>query len=82
MYESLFQTNADDVPEFIVKAISSGKAKIEIRPSIEHRHIDGQPLREVYADDHLLGRFETYTGSSEYIIQIVNDVVDPDDVDD
>lgn len=76
----LFETNEINVSAAIAKSLANGKAKIEIKPSETHVHeIDGQPLREVFIDNELLGRFESYTPAAEYIIYVVNAVSSHDD---
>ncbi len=69
----LFEKNAAKIQAAVRQALTDGTARIEFRPSSEHVHpIDSQPLIEVYADDELLGRFETYTQAAQYMVYVAN----------
>lgn len=69
----LFEKSAAQFPASVSQSIADGTAKIEIKPSADIMHpIDSQPLREVYVDNELLGRFETYTQAAQYIVYAVN----------
>lgn len=71
----LFEKNAAKIPAAVRQSIMNGKARLELKPSIDHAHpIDSQPLIEVHADEALLGRFETYTQAAQYVVYVVNTV--------
>lgn len=75
----IFTVPTSSIDPALVARLNSGTATIQIKPSDMLCELSNEPLRDLVADNVVLGRFWTTTAAAEHIIVLMNSLDEHDE---